>query len=143
MCSSIFIQIALILSSSTLKCTKTSLMNLNFVTACIEFLYTKMKFISFTISWEKEIVLNLLCACKQCSSISLRVDSIYFNIKIPFYSTHMNIRFNLCIFWNFTITPLLVHIIYSRIIARLHFQNQFFLAFFIYKIHRCVLVHIK
>lgn len=49
-----------------------------------------------------------------------------FYIKIPFYSTHMNIRFNLCIFWNFY-NNTSVHIIYSRIIARLHFQNQFLL----------------
>lgn len=89
-----------------------------------------------TYSHKTQMKMLLILSCGAlCKYVACNCNSIYycsrfnlFYIKIPFYSTHMNIRFNLCIFWNFY-NNTLVHIIYSRIIARLHFQNQFLQSF--------------
>lgn len=110
------IQIVLILFIDTL------LMNLN-----LPRIVTKLNFEIYYIGRNS-------CVLCFCVHIILQYVQFYlsrfnlFYIKIPFYSTHMNIRFNLCIFWNFY-NNTSVHIIYSRIIARLHFQNQFNFVF--------------
>lgn len=107
-CSSIYVQIVYSYSSHRHYYS----MNLNLPAKSQKF--SEMKFISAGMVF-------VLCAWQF---YLIRFNLFY--IKIPFYSTHMNIRFNLCIFWNFY-NNTLVHIIYSRIIARLHFQNQFLL----------------